>query len=321
MFMKMIGLSLSLAVTFGPSAFAEADYPNRAIHMIVPLPAGSAADGVARIVLPAAEKFLGQPIIIENEGGAASIPGAARAAKAKPDGYTYFWGTVATQASNPNIFKQLPYAAEDFVAVARVAGQSLVMAVPASSGIKTIDEFVAKAKKTGTMTYASAGIGTSAHLCAELLKLRTGIALRHIPYQGGSQSVLDLMRGETDAMFYSLSQFQPGLQSGELVLLGNAGETRSKFKPDLPTLRELGYDVVINSWYGIYAPTGTPGPYLEKVAGAINKALAEPAVIQALEKTGTEVYATASPADFQKFTDAERTRYGELITAAGIPKK
>ncbi|CAH1650728.1 Bug family tripartite tricarboxylate transporter substrate binding protein [Chelatococcus asaccharovorans] len=326
MFMRLVGLSLAIgmgsAAQVQEAAQAQEAYPNRAIHVIVPLPAGSAADGVARIVMPAAEKLLGQPIIIENEGGAASIPGTARAAKAKPDGYTFLFGTVATQASNPNIFNKLPYdPSKDFTAVARVAGQSLVMAVPKVSGVKTIDEFVAKAKKSGNMSYASAGIGTSAHLSAELLKLRTGIPLRHIPYQGGSQSVLDLMRGETDAMFYSLAQFQPGLQSGELILLGNAGETRTKFKSDLPTLRELGYDVVINSWYGLYAPTGTPAEAIEKMAAAVNKALTEPAVIEALEKTGTEVYASASPAEFQKFTDAERKRYGELIAAAGIPKK
>ncbi|CAH1691162.1 Tripartite-type tricarboxylate transporter receptor subunit TctC [Hyphomicrobiales bacterium] len=322
MFERLVGLSLSMALALGSAAYAQGTYPNRAIHVIVPLPAGSAADGVARIVMPAAEKLLGQPIVIENEGGAASIPGAARAAKAKPDGYTFFFGTVATQASNPNIFKQLPYnPSKDFTAVARIAGQSLVMAVPKVSGVTTIDEFVAKAKKSGNLTYASAGIGTSAHLSAELLKLRTGIQMRHIPYQGGAQSVLDLMRGETDTMFYSLSQFQPGLQSGELILLGNAGETRSKFKSDLPTLRELGYDVVINSWYGLYAPTGTPPEAIEKMAAAVNKALTEPAVIEALEKTGTEVYATTSPAEFQSFSDAERKRYAELIDAAGIPKK
>lgn len=304
-----------------PAALAQTTYPTRAVHVIVPLPAGSAADGVARIVLPAAEKHLGQPFIIENEGGAASIPGTARAAKADPDGYTLLWGTVATQVSNPNMFKALPYnPGKDFTAVARVGGQSLIMAVPTVSGVESVDAFVAKAKAAGNLSYASAGIGTSAHLCAELLKLKTGIKLRHIPYQGGSQSVLDLMRGETDMMFYSLSQFQPGVQSGDLKLLGIAGEKRSKFLPNLPTMKELGYDVVITSWYGVYARSGTPAAAVDKVAAAINKALTEPAVIAALEKTGTEVYATASPAEYQAFTEKETARYGEIIVAAGIPK-
>lgn len=321
MSVKVIGLSISVALALGSAALAQQDYPSRAIHIIVPLPAGSAADGVARIVLPAAEKYLGQPFIIENEGGAASIPGTARAAKAAPDGYTLLWGTVATQVSNPNMFKALPYdPGKDFTAVARVAGQSMILAVPAASKIDDVSKFVETAKKAGNLSYASAGIGTSAHLCAELLKLRTGIKLRHIPYQGGTQSVLDLMRGETNMMFYSLAQFQPGLQSGELKLLGVAGEKRSKFTPDLPTLKEQGFDVVLTSWYGVYARSGTAPAIVDKVAAAINKALQQPSVIEALDKTGSEVYATATPAEYQAFTDSERKRYGEIIDAAGIPK-
>ena len=321
MSVKLMGLSLGFMLAVGTTAFAQQDYPNRAIHVIVPLPAGSAADGVARIVLPAAEKYLGKPFIIENEGGAASPPGTARAAKAAPDGYTLLWGTVATQVSNPNMFKALPYdPAKDFTAVARVAGQSMILAVPTSSKIDNVAKFVDRAKQAGNLSYASAGIGTSAHLCAELLKLRTGVKLRHIPYQGGTQSVLDLMRGETDMMFYSLAQFQPGIQSGELKLIGVAGETRSKFQPNLPTLREQGFDVVLNSWYGVYARSGTSPAIVNKVADAINKALKQPSVIEALDKTGSEVYATATPAEYQTFTDTERKRYGEIIDAAGIPK-
>lgn len=321
MSMKTVGLSLSMALALGTTALAAPGYPTKPVHVIVPLPAGSAADGVARIVMPAAEKYLGQPFIIENEGGAASIPGTSRAAKADPDGYTILFGTVATQVSNPNMFKALPYdPAKDFTAVARVGGQSMIMAVPTSSGVDSVDKFVLKAKRTGFLSYASAGIGTSAHLCAALLKLRTGIPLRHIPYQGGAQSVLDLMRGEIDMMFYSLAQFQPGIQSGELKLLGVASEKRSKFLPDLPTMKELGYDVVLTSWYGVYARSGTPPEAVEKLAEAINKALKDPAVMAALEKTGTEVYATESPAEYQTFTDYERARYGEIIKAAEIPK-
>lgn len=321
MSVRLMGLSLGFMLALGAAAFAQQDYPSRPIHVVVPLPAGSAADGVARIVLPAAEKYLGQPFIIENEGGAASIPGTARAAKAVPDGYTLLWGTVATQVSNPNMFKALPYdPARDFTAVARVAGQNMILAVPTSSKIDNVAAFVDKAKQAGNMSYASAGIGTSAHLCAELLKLRTGIKLRHIPYQGGTQSVLDLMRGETDMMFYSLAQFQPGLQSGELKLLGVAGEKRSKFTPDLPTLKEQGFDVVLTSWYGVYARSGTAPDIVDKLADAINKALQQPGVVEALDKIGTEAYATSTPAEYQAFTDSERKRYGEIIDAAGIPK-
>ncbi|HTN60670.1 MAG TPA: tripartite tricarboxylate transporter substrate binding protein [Devosia sp.] len=322
MLFRVLGLSLCLAAaTLTSAAFAQSDYPARPVTVIVPLPAGSAADGVARVVLPAAEKFLGQGFVIENEGGAASIPGTTRAAQADPDGYTLLWGTVATQAANPNMFNDLPYdPGKDFTAVARTAGQSLFLAVPTASGIESVEQLIAEAKKRGNMTYASAGVGTSAHLNAELFQMAAGIQLRHIPYQAGSQSVLDLMRGEVDMMFYSLSQFQPGLQTGELRLLAVASPERSSFQPDLPTLQELGYQVDFTSWYGLYARAGTPPEDVAKLADAVNKALAEPDVIKALEATGTFAYPTATPAEFEEFTNVQRQRYADLIEARGIPK-
>ena len=194
------------------------------------------------------------------------------------------------------------------------------MAVPTASSVKSVADFVVAAKGRRTMTFASAGIGTSAHLAAELLKLKTSVALKHIPYKGGPQPVIDLMRGDIDMMFYSYLSFQPGVQSGKLTLLAVAGTERSSFLPDLPTLRELGYDVVITAWYGVYAPTGTPAEVVAKVSQAIGAALTEPNVMKALATTGTDVYPTKTPAEFEAFSTSERERYRTIIEGAGIPK-
>ena len=149
-----------------------------------------------------------------------------------------------------------------------------------------------------------------------------GISLRHIPYEGGSAAVLDLMRGETDMMFYSLSQFQPGIQTGELTLLAITADQRSGFTPDLPTMQELGYDdVFVSSWYALFAPAGTPEEYINILFDALNQALADPEVVAALEQIGTEVWISDSPSEFSQFLTTERSRYADLIEAIGLEKR
>jgi len=313
-------IAVGLVAALGGSAGAQ-DYPSRPIDVIVPLPAGSAADGVARIVLPKLEEILGQPMIIENIGGAAHIPGMVRASEQEPDGYHLLWATIADFSSNPHLYADLPYDPADFDPVGRASAQTLIMAVPTSSGITSPEQLVEKAK-TESLSYASTGIGNSNHLLGEMLMRDAGITLRHIPYEGGSAAVLDLMRGETDVMFYSLSQFQPGLQTGELTLLAITAEQRSTFTPDLPTMKELGYDdVLVSSWYGLFAPAGTPPEYIDRLFEALNEALADPEIVAALEQTGTEVWTSQSPAEFEEFLDTERARYSDLIEAIGLEKR
>lgn len=309
------GLSVTVGSTYGQ------DYPSRPIDVIVPLPAGSAADGVARIVLPKMEEILGQPMIVENIGGAAHIPGMVQASEQEADGYHLLWASIADFSANPNLYAELPYSPEDFVPIGRASAQTLIMAVPTASGISSVEQFVEKAKSE-SLSYASTGIGNSNHLLGEMLMRDTGISLRHIPYEGGSAAVLDLMRGETDMMFYSLSQFQPGLQSGELTLLAITANQRSSFTPDLPTMQELGYDeVYVSSWYGLFAPAGTPEKYIDTLFQALDQALADSEIVAALERTGTEVWASESPQEFGEFLATERARYADLIDAIGLEKR
>jgi tripartite-type tricarboxylate transporter receptor subunit TctC len=302
------------------AAHAQA-YPNKPIRVIVPLVAGSSADAVARVVLPVAARHLGQPIVIENEGGAASIAGTTRGSKAAPDGYTLTYGNTSTHAVNPYIFNTLPYDPDkDFIPVANTAAQGLIMAVPASSPAKSVKELVELAKQGKATKYASLGPGTSAHLSAERLKVLTGIALKHIPFPPGPQGVLAMGRGEIDTMFYSYASFLPAVQAGSIRLIGIAMPERSKFLPELPTLREQGYDVVIQAWYGLFAPAGTPKEIVDKLADAVNKAVADPEVIKTLNAAGTDAYPSKSAEDFARFVKAEREKYRTIIEQAGVPK-
>lgn len=317
-FAAILWASLLLAPA---SPALAAGYPERPFNVIVPVPAGSAADGVARVVFPALEKVLGQPMIIENIGGAAHLPGMSRAAKQEPNGYNLLWATIADFSSNPNLYAKLPYSPADFDPVGRAAAQSLIMAVPTKAGIATPKQFAAAAKAK-SLSYASTGVGNSNHLLGEMLMRSAGIKMRHIPYQGGSEAVLALMRGDVDMMFYSLSQLQPGLQTGQVKLLGIATEQRSKLLPDVATLREQGYDnVFLSSWYGLFVPAGTPEAHKTRLFEALNQVLASPAVVEALKKTDTEVWPSKSPKEFAEFLAAERQRYGKLVNDIGLKKQ
>lgn len=319
--LKTALLSLLGSVALISAAHAQADYPNKPIRLIVPLVAGSAADGTARIVMPEVSKRLGQPVVIENEGGAGAIPGAARAAKAAPDGYTLLQCNPSTAVVNPLIYNSLPYdPVNDFVPVANTSAQALIMAVPESSPYKTVKDFVAAWKEGKVKNYASLGPGTSAHLVAERMKTLTGLDLKHIPFPPGPQAPLALGRGEIDMMFYGLASFQPGLQSKTIRLIGIAMPERSALTPDLPTLREQGYDAVIQAWYGVCAPKGTPKAIVDKLAKAIIDTVNDPAVIKKLNDAGTDAAPSKSAEDFAAFIDSERTLYKDLVAKAGVPK-
>jgi len=316
---SLLGVALTFALS-ASTAIAQT-YPSKPVRLIVPLPAGSSADAIARIVMPVASKHLGGQIVIENEGGGASIPGSARAPKAAPDGYTLLFGNTSINVVNPLIFNNLPYdPAKDFVAVARTASQALIMAVPAASPAKSVKDFVELAKAGKVTNYASLGPGTSAHLSAETLKSLTGIQLKHIPYQPGPTAVMDLGRGDVNMLFYSYASFLPAVQAGTIRLIGIAAEQRSALVPDIATMREQGYDVVITAWYGVYARTGTSKEIVDKVADAVNKAMADPDVLKALTSAGTDPTPSKSAEDFERFTAEEFEKYKKIIALAGVPK-
>jgi tripartite-type tricarboxylate transporter receptor subunit TctC len=319
---KIALIWLFASFAFVASASAQT-FPSQPIRLLIPAPAGGSADAIARVVMPVAAKHLGQQIIIDSEGGAASIPGTARVARATPDGYTLLFGHVGTQVVNPYVFNSLPYDPEkDFIEVARIAAQALILAVPASSPAKSVKEFVELAKQGKITKYATPpGSGTSAHLAMERLKVAAGINLRHIPFPAVTQAILSLSRDEVDGMFFAYASFVPQLQAGTIRLLGIATSERSPLVPDLPTMTEQGFDVLITSWYGVLVPAGTPKPIVDKLADALNKAMADPEVVKALNAAGTDAFPSKSPEDFTAFVKSERVRYKAVIEAANVPKQ
>lgn len=315
----LLGAALSVML-FAPSAYAE--YPDKPIRLIVPDRAGSTQDGLARIVMPAVSKILGQQIVIENESGAGGIPGTARAAKMAPDGYTLFLGNSSTQAVNAHIFKELPYdPLNDFVPIAGVSSVALIMALPSTSPANNVSEFVELAKEGKIDKYAHLGPGSAAQLAAEKLKIVSDIDLKQIPFPSGPQPVLALGRNEIDMMFYGYSIFQPVVEAGTIKLVGIATRERSALLPDVPTMREQGYDVVVSVWYGVFAPAGTPKEIVDKVADAVTQAVNDPAVVKVLNGGGSDAFPTESPEAFAAIVKEDYENYELVVKEAGIEKK
>jgi tripartite-type tricarboxylate transporter receptor subunit TctC len=296
-----------------------ADYPDRPVRLVVPYPAGTSTDLLARQVAPKASEVLGQPIVIDNRGGAGGIIGAEAVAKAAPDGYTLVFATSQTQAINVSLYKSLPYdPVKEFAGVARIGNQPLVLVVPPSLGVDSAQALVALARaKPGTLNYASTGSGTSAHLAGALLQSATKIDIIHVPYKSASQAISELLTGQVSMMLYPYAPLQGQIDAKGLRVLATTGAQRSPFLPDAPTMVEAGFpDVVISAWYAVFAPKGTPAPVVQTLHAAFARALADAGVRAAMVATGTDPN-PSTPAELDAFMRAEIERYRPLIAASG----
>lgn len=302
-----------------PGLATGQSYPEKPIRMIVANTTGTSHDLFARQVAPKAAELLGQPIVIDNKGGAGSIIGTEIAARAMPDGYTIVLGTGQSHAINVGLHKSLPYdPIADFAPVARLGAAPLVMVVTPSLPVKTVADLVALAKqKPGQLNFASTGNGTSAHLAGELFKTRAGISIVHVPYKGASQALTDLITGAVQLMIYPFAPLAPFIESGKVIALGNAGPERASYLPNIPTMLEAGFkDFVIAAWFGLWAPKGTPAPIVKALHAAFSGALSDPAISARLAATGTVVW-LSSPEQLGEFTRSEIERYRKLIEISG----
>ena len=269
---------LALQSLAGP-AFA-ADYPARPIKLIVPYAPGGGADGVARIVAKQVSETIGQPIVIENKGGAGSIVGTDLVAKAEPDGYTLLLGQSGPISINPAVYKSLPYdPVKDFAPIIMTTAYPYMLVVNAELPVKTLAEFVALAKaKPGTMNYGSTGVGAANHLVAELFNSKAGLKMTHIPYRGTALAVADLVAGQLTMVFGDPISVLPQLQAGKLRALAVTSLQRSPVAPTVPTVAESGYpgfDAL--AWHGILAPARTPAAIVHKLNEEFVKAVNDPA--------------------------------------------
>jgi tripartite-type tricarboxylate transporter receptor subunit TctC len=318
--MAALGATLAAVPTLAHAAGASAAWPTHSIRYIVPFSPGGVSDGVARLIAEQLTARLGQSVIVENKPGVSGIVGTKLAARAEPDGYTIVGGTITTHAVNPFFVKSLGYdPVKDFAPVALVGMVSNALVVRANSPYDSVQAVIDAARaKPDTLTYGTAGPGTSQHLSGQLFQSISGTRLRQIVYKGGSQSMIDLLGGQIDMVFDTVAAERPMIDAGKVKVLG---VTSAKPLDDLPQakpLAELGLPgFEMQSWQGIFAPAGTPAPVVERLAREIAAAVAMPEVRAKLTMLGVAPDGRG-PAEFAAFQRNEIEKWGNVIKNAGI---
>ncbi|MDQ0611806.1 tripartite-type tricarboxylate transporter receptor subunit TctC [Variovorax sp. W1I1] len=310
--------ALAALPSLAPYAHARGDWPNKPVRIVVPFPPGGTTDFVARLMAAELGKTLDQAVIVENKPGAGTVIGVDSVAKSAPDGYSFV--CVANSfTANQTLVRKLPYDTQkDLRPVALMGMSEHVLATHPSSGLKTLADLRNQAKaKPGTLSFASFGNGTSAHLSGEMLKLQMGLDIVHVPYKGQGPALTDLLGGQVTMMFGNWPEFRGHIQSGKLVALGMATAQRSQYAPAIPTLAEQGVAIESNSWNGLLAPAGTPDAIVLRMNDEVNRALAGPAVTEAFRKGGIASL-SGTPERFAAFIQSEIAKYGDVIRKANI---
>ncbi|HEU0201218.1 MAG TPA: tripartite tricarboxylate transporter substrate binding protein [Burkholderiaceae bacterium] len=296
-----------------------ADFPERPVRLIVPFPAGGAADIMARGMAQRQGTELGTTVIIDNRGGAGGTVAAEVAARAAPDGYTLFFGTMGTQAINPAIYEKLRYdPLKDFAHISLTHTTPRVLVVHPSVPAKNVRELIALAKtKPGAMTYGSAGVGSSSHLSGALFSSIAGVDMLHVPYKGSAPLLTDVLEGRVSMTFDSYAVYESHIKTGRVRALAVTSKNRIGALPDAPALHEEGLkDYEVSNWLGVLAPAATPKPVLDKLHAALGRAMATPELRQQLIPLGIEP-TFGTPEQFQAIVRAELVKWAEIVKKAG----
>jgi tripartite-type tricarboxylate transporter receptor subunit TctC len=316
-------LAAILATLIAPlapcDAHAQASYPTRTVTLIVPFPAGGPTDIIARIVAAALQQSLGQSVIVENRAGAGGNPGMAYVARATPDGHTLLFTSTAI-AVNPGLHANLPYdPLKDFLPISEIVNAPNVLFVRPDSGIASIADLVAKAKaEPDKYNYASPGVGTKSHLTGELLKLRAGIKIQHIPYRGGGPATQALVAGTVQLGAVALAPVEPLIKAGTVRALAVTGATRWYSLPEVPTMIEQGFPgFVSDTFNAMFAPAGTPPEIVARLVKEVRAAMQKPEAIEAARKYGYQIVA-GTPEQMTARLVAEIQGVKELVAKAGI---
>jgi tripartite-type tricarboxylate transporter receptor subunit TctC len=316
--MKGLLAAIVLAVACMAGQALAQQYPTRPVRVVVPFAPGGATDVIARLVGQKLMDTWGQPIVIDNRGGATGAIGSELVARAPPDGYTILMGTASTHSVAPAVNPKLNYKLEDYAPASLVATFPNMLVVHPSVPAKTVPEFIAVLKANpGKYNYASSGPGSSIHLAAELFKQMTGTEMAHVPYKGSGPAMIDLVAGRVQCMFDNMTTVWPYVQSGKLRALGVAGRERSPTAPDVPAIAETlrGYEA--NSWVGFFAPGGTPRAIVEKISADTRNAVHAREVAQKLLELGA-VPAGGTPEEFTRFVKEDLQRWREVAKRARI---
>ena len=305
-----------LCLSFG--AFAQA-WPNKPIKFIVPFAAGGVADVVTRAVTPKLSEALGQPIVVENRGGAGGTLGTSQGAKAAPDGYT-FVVPAASHTTTPSLYSKLDFdPVKDFEAVTQIAAVPYLLVVPAGSPIKGLGEFISAAKANpGTLTYGSAGNGSSNHLAGELLASGIGAPLVHVPYKGSAPALVDLLGGQIAFMFDTINTSTGHIKGGKLRALGVGTMKRSQLMPEVPPIADTIPGFEAATWVGLLAPAGTPKEIVARMQQEVEKVLRSPEVQEKLSASGAEPVGS-TPEQFGAYVDSEIRKWDRVVKQAKIP--
>ncbi len=301
-----------------PALVRAQTWPARPVRLVVPFPPGGTTDFVTRLIAVELGKSLGQSVIVENKPGGGTVIGVDSVAKSAADGYSLV--TVANSfCVNQTLVKKLPYdGLKDLRPVALMGMSEHVLATHPGSGLKTVVDIMAAARaRPGSLSYASFGQGTSAHLAGEMLRTQLGLDMVHVPYKGQAPALTDLLGGQVTLMFGNWPEFRNHVQSGKLVALGMATARRSVYAPAVATLAEQGVKLESNSWNGLLAPAATPDAVVQRLNADINKALLAPAVVEAFQK-GCIASLSGSTAQFADYIQSEIARYAEVIRKANI---
>lgn len=302
------------------SGTAHAAWPDRAITIVVPFPAGGGTDTFARPLAQQLGQQLGQSVVVDNRGGAGGTLGAGVAARAAPDGYTFFMGG-AHHAVAPSIYKKLSYdIKKDFAPVALLAQPpQIIVANPTNLPVHSVKELIEKAKSDpGAINFGSAGMGSTHHLAGELFALKTGVQLTHVPYQGAGPMLSGLITGQVDIGFDGLGSSASHIRAGSIRPLAVAAAQRSPSFPDVPTAAEAGVpDYEVSTWYAMWAPAGTPPDIVQKMSEEITKALNAPKVKELWASNGSAT-PNLTGTQFGEFVDSEIQRWAEVAKEAGV---
>jgi len=296
------------------------DYPAKPIRIVVPFSPGGVADNSARVVADPLGARLGQQVLVENRPGASGNIGTQAVAQAAPDGYTLLLGFDGTMVINPHVFPKIPFdTLKDFAPVTKLGDATLILVAHPSVPARNLAEFIAHAKaRPDPFAYGTSGTGGTPHLAGELLKLRTGIALEHVPYKGGGQAITDVVGGQIPLVFTAIATAQQYVRTGRLVALGVPGARRSAALPDVPTFAEsglAGFDV--SSWTGIFAPASTPRPVIDKLQRELAAVLRTAFVRERYAVLGIEPVGN-SPQEFGDQVRADLARWEKVVRAANV---
>jgi len=309
--------ALLAAGAIGTGAQAQgSNYPSKPVRLIVPFPAGTSPDVIARLWGEAFSKSTGQAVIVDNKPGASTIIGAQAAAHAPADGYTLLWTVNNTFSINPYVYRKLPYAAEDFVPVTRILSVPYVLVTSAQSNVRSLQDLVREAKaKPGTMTYASAGIAQGTHVAMARLLNQAGITMTHVPYK--DYFVPDVIAQRIDVAFDASTGAIQQIKGGKVRALGVSSARRIEALPDVPAIAEIYPGFVGDSWHGIFAPRGTPEPVLAALLARSQQIMATPEFRATLQGYGLTPVGDG-PEAFRQFLDADAQAWAKVVKDNGI---